>query len=77
MNVTVPAMKTLKRSGIESRSIWGVIIVCGCNESMNSGVIADAMKGKCVMYYLNTPFVLFNLFKKKNPTRILSRTKWY
>lgn len=60
--MTVPAMKTLKRFGIESRSIWGVITVCGCNEYMNSGVTVDAMKSKCVMYYLNIPFVLFNLF---------------
>lgn len=50
--------------------------MCGCNEYVNSGVIMDAMKSKCVMYYLNIPFVLFNFFFV-NPTRILSRTKWY
>lgn len=36
--------------------------MCGCNEYVNSNVIVDAMKSKCVMYYLNIPFVLFNLF---------------
>lgn len=36
--------------------------MCGCNEYVNSGVIVDAMKSKCVMYYLNIPFVLFNFF---------------
>lgn len=55
--MTVPAMKTLKRFGIESRSIWGVITVCGCNGYMNSSVIVDAMQSKCVMFYLNIPFV--------------------
>lgn len=36
--------------------------MCGCNEYVNSGVIVDAMKSKCVMYYLNIPFVLFKFF---------------
>ena len=58
MNVTVPAMKTLKRFAIESRSIWGVVTVCGCTEYMNSSVIVDVMKSKCVMSYLNIPYVL-------------------
>lgn len=38
--------------------------MCGCKEYMNSGVVVDEMKSKCVMYYLHVPHVLLNLFFK-------------
>lgn len=42
--------------------------MCGCNEYMNSGVLVDEMKSKCVMYYLHIPlsFFFFSLKSKSD-----------